>query len=1061
MTTIQANEKDLDLVRACAPVADLAAAARAKVVEAVSIAIVPGSQDIITQGTVGDAFYILLDGTVEVWKNENGKDIKLTELQAGSYFGEQALLGKKDGLRSATVRAKGDCRVGSVTADVFAQLIAASGQNRDRFESDASTYVYREITKSLNSFIATELDETAEGVERRTVAKGTTLVQEGDASDSAFLILSGVAAVYKNIKGESREVARMGGGQIFGELGVLKGEARAATVVADSDMELLQIFGDAFVRWHKAHPDAAGFFNSLSNVYRLSQGRQMSVFLGEVGGAKAVTSVVGRPTDGVVSTRVLDQGVVVFTNAGAGAVEGERATMKYADDKIKRELRVVVKARKGDKIERCLVYAVQAEGIENDLGTLYQHVLNLDEVQAVALRRFERTGFLGGTADKSDRLCPCLGLGPTELTAAVQEMGADFATLQANVGVGGICGGCERPVREFLEHSDATRSEASADAHESETPAIRIADVPPNLLTPDEKQLAALIARGMGAERTSVTREQLAVRLRATGVRDMNFFIDMLFPGVFTQYARATYATLAAALGRGLGFGQWRQQALQPNSKSKDLFLWLAQALNRLGRSGVVAGLLLIAVVSVALSPEYLLPFWSVFLGLVVLGYAGLSLRPSGRFLRTMIIGGPSRFYRALWAAYGQEKGVATLKLTPFGKPVYFVREERLVDYILQNPDVYARSPLTGYPPFAEHSVLGGGSSGVWLGYRMLCEEYFAERYREDLDQMREIVRERLEMWAGRDSIDLLKEVYRIVVEIHARLFFQTSFDSFDDDATVDYPKIIDRVLHAATLLFADPCDGEIDELRSRVLSAVRGSTRKDSIGGILLEAWQAGDINEREACENAVMYMLAQAPTMGIFWTLYRSAHVDSQSALRGSRKEIVKAIKEELRLHAPVASMFSRSILRNDTLGKFPVVAGGTIILCPMYIHTNADQWRSPYEYDPNRWTSAVGDGKEIVDPKTDPADANSRPGQASEAEGAARYLPFGGGGQACQGRWFAADEMLIVVEEVLKNYDLKILDDRGLLGKPLPEQVKFHVYNRPFNDVRMKPVRRRTES
>lgn len=1063
-----ATDADLSRLHACPPIADLAADARDRVIEAVAIATVPAGQDIITQGNQGDAFYVLLDGRAEVFKESNGKRIELTCLEAGAYFGEQALLGRKSGQRAATVRALDPCRVGSITADVFNRIIAATEQNRDRFENDASAYVYREINKSLNSFAFSDAGEMQEGVEKRTYESGEILVREGDRIDWVFLILSGVAVAFKKINGQRREVARMGIGQIFGELGVLKGDLRAATVVADGDVEVLQISPEAFIRWHESHPDVSGFFNSLSNVYKLSQGRKISVFLGEVGGAKAVTSVLGRPTDGVVSTRVLDQGVVVFTNAGATAVAGERASMHYADDRIKRELRVIVRERKAGRIERCVVYAVSAEGIENDLGTLYQQVLHLDEVQAVALRRFERTGFLGGAADKSDRLCPCLGLGPAELSAAVQELGTDYDTLQANIGVGSICGGCEPAVCSFLEQCAASASAktgrriGAVGAAGSDQPgdssadqgAEPVADVPPDLLTRDETQLAALFARGMGQDQYSVTREQLAVRLRATGVRDMNFFIDMLFPGVFTRYARATYATLAAAVGRGMGFGNQRAEALAPKPWHKALAAKLAQRTYRLGRIGVAASLSVIAGIHFLLAPASAAYVWGGILALLALAYAALSLTPSGRFLRTFITAGPGRFYRALWTAFGQEETLATLRLNPFGKPVHIVRDERLVDYILQHPDIYARTPLTGYPAFAEHSVLGGGSSGVWLGYRMLCEEYFAERYREDLDEMRLIVRERLAMWKGRESIDLLREIYRIVIEIHARIFFQTSFDCFNENAETDWPDIVDRTLGAGVMLFNDPLDGDIERLRKRCLDAVRGATRPDSIGGILRDALLAGDINEREACENAVMYMLAQAPTMGSFWTVYRAVRDGTQATLRENRKELVKAIKEELRLHAPVTTMFTRTVLRDDTLGGRRIEAGSSIIMSPMYIHTNKRQWTSPYEHDPQRWSASVGDGKEIVDAKTDPADAGSRPHPVPDGVNTARYVPYGGGGQACQGRWYASDEMLVVIEEILKSGALEIIDDKGLLKKPLHDQVVYHVYNRPYNDVRMRP-------
>ena len=1040
------------------PINDLPQEAREKALTSAEFLTIEDGKDIIVQGTVGDAFFVLLDGKVEVLKEDQGKTTHLTELAVGAYFGEQALLGKKSGTRGATVRAKGNCKLASISADVFIEVIASHGQNRDRFESDASAYVYTEINKSLNAFVSSELSETSEGIERNLFKSGDILVREGDETDSVYLLISGTAKATKEIDGKIREVSRMGAGQLIGERGVLLGEPRSATVTAENDLEVLKISTQAFLSWHEAHPDISNFFNSLSNVYKLSEGRQMSVFLGEVGGSKAITSVVGGTATGVVSTRVLDQGVVVFTNAKADKMDGERAEIHFSDNRIKRTLRVIVGEKRGEKIERCIVYAVSAEGIDSDLGTLYQHVQHLEEVAAVTLRRFERTGFLGGHAEKSDRLCPCLGLSHNDISEASKELGSDYFILQSNMGVGGICGGCERSVRSFLADQlvsqNLEETEAAKElANETEPKAGVIADVPPDMLNEDEKQLAALLAHGIGPEKETVTREDVAVRLRATGVRDINFFIDLLFPGVFSKYSRATYATLAAAMGRGMGFGPWRKEAIAPVSWKKALLTKTVQRINRMGRLGLASLISIAAITHIVLDSNSALWVWGCLIILISIIWLLMSLSPTGRFLKVFISKGPARFHRALWSAFKNESSLGSLNIIPFGKPIHVIRDEKLVDKILQRPDIYARAPVTDYPAFAEHSVLGGGSSGVWLGYRMLCEEYFSEQYREDLDEMRAIVKERLAMWKNLDQINLLQEVYKIITEIHARLFFQTSFDCFNEHSKIDFVDLIDRTLGPSVLLFNDPLNGEIELLRSRCIEAVKNSSKPHSIGGILKNAWETGIINEREARENAVMYMLAQAPTMGSFWTVYRAVKNGKQSELALNRRELVKAIKEELRMHAPVSAMFTRVVLKDDELDNHAIEKGSTIIMSPVLIHTNSQQWTHPLEHDSNRWTSTIGDGKEIVDPKTDEKDANARPKPLVDGTHGARYVPFGGGGQACQGRWFASDEMLIVVEEILKFAKLEIVEDQGLLDKPLHDQIYFHVYNRPWNDVQIR--------
>ena len=64
------------------------------------------------------------------------------------------------------------------------------------------------------------------------VHAGKTLVTEGDPGREFMIIASGTATVRRN----GRKVASLGPGDFFGELAVLAGVPRTATVVADTDM---------------------------------------------------------------------------------------------------------------------------------------------------------------------------------------------------------------------------------------------------------------------------------------------------------------------------------------------------------------------------------------------------------------------------------------------------------------------------------------------------------------------------------------------------------------------------------------------------------------------------------------------------------------------------------------------------------------------------------------------------------------------------------------------------------------------------------------------------------
>ena len=76
--------------------------------------------------------------------------------------------------------------------------------------------------------------------------QGETITREGDAGASMFVLQSGTAAV--TLADADGEVARLHGGAFFGEMSLLSGDRRSATVTAVTDCELLEIGVDAFRR---------------------------------------------------------------------------------------------------------------------------------------------------------------------------------------------------------------------------------------------------------------------------------------------------------------------------------------------------------------------------------------------------------------------------------------------------------------------------------------------------------------------------------------------------------------------------------------------------------------------------------------------------------------------------------------------------------------------------------------------------------------------------------------------------------------------------------------------
>jgi hypothetical protein len=83
------------------------------------------------------------------------------------------------------------------------------------------------------------------------VAANEAVIREGDPADTFFVIRDGRFAVSQG----GRAIRTLGPDDVFGELGLLNGEPRTATVTAESDGRLLALGADDFLDLVAAAPD--------------------------------------------------------------------------------------------------------------------------------------------------------------------------------------------------------------------------------------------------------------------------------------------------------------------------------------------------------------------------------------------------------------------------------------------------------------------------------------------------------------------------------------------------------------------------------------------------------------------------------------------------------------------------------------------------------------------------------------------------------------------------------------------------------------------------------------
>ena len=119
----------------------------------------------------------------------------------------------------------------------------------------------------FDGFTDADLHRVVELSDEVTVHAGHVVVDQGDPGTHCFVIISGVASVY--VRGE--HVAALGPGSMVGEMALVDHRPRTATVVGDTDLELLRFDSQAFSTLLEETPRASEQVMKLLRT-RLAQG---------------------------------------------------------------------------------------------------------------------------------------------------------------------------------------------------------------------------------------------------------------------------------------------------------------------------------------------------------------------------------------------------------------------------------------------------------------------------------------------------------------------------------------------------------------------------------------------------------------------------------------------------------------------------------------------------------------------------------------------------------------------------------------------------------------------
>jgi CRP-like cAMP-binding protein len=117
----------------------------------------------------------------------------------------------------------------------------------------------------------------------RQFGAGEMLVRAGEQGDSMFIVRSGTAEVFAHTAdGQTRHLGNYARGDFTGEMALMTGEPRTASVRATTDLEVIEMDREGFTRLFKEHPDAAAGIGDIvaarnrDRLEKLSSGDAMN-----------------------------------------------------------------------------------------------------------------------------------------------------------------------------------------------------------------------------------------------------------------------------------------------------------------------------------------------------------------------------------------------------------------------------------------------------------------------------------------------------------------------------------------------------------------------------------------------------------------------------------------------------------------------------------------------------------------------------------------------------------------------------------------------------------------
>jgi HlyB family type I secretion system ABC transporter len=225
---------------------------------------------IVKQRDPADSFYILTKGRARALKiKSDGEEIPLGVLKPGDSFGEAALL--DGGTRNATIRCSTAVEVVRIDHNDFLKLVQQVPELRHYIEMTGRNRAVQSFLYQFSNFGRLPAPALRTMIERLMpvgAAKGDLIIRQGEAAGPMYVLEKGRARAFIGVNGREKNVAFYREGNFFGELSILNGSPRAASVEAFTDCQLLALDPQAVLDLRYRFPEFDKLLSERLAIYQ-------------------------------------------------------------------------------------------------------------------------------------------------------------------------------------------------------------------------------------------------------------------------------------------------------------------------------------------------------------------------------------------------------------------------------------------------------------------------------------------------------------------------------------------------------------------------------------------------------------------------------------------------------------------------------------------------------------------------------------------------------------------------------------------------------------------------